>query len=94
MDEKEIQIRATKEEILRFISSLLWQDMQLECEVWKEQAASEYDQADTMEKVARIQGRREAIDYLLKMPQTFLEILDERTGKITESNELDEEELC
>jgi hypothetical protein len=60
-----------------FINSTVWEDMQRELQIWREMAGRDYDTAATIEEVRLIQGRREAIEYILALPETMLNALKE-----------------
>ncbi len=72
---KEGIIRGSEVGYDKFLRSLIWQDLCAELKVWKKLAESEFQGADSMEGVARIQGRIEAIEYLLALPEILLEAL-------------------
>lgn len=57
----------------KFLKSPVWKDMKTEMEIWLAMARSEYREAKNMEEVAKIQGREEAIEWLMQLPEILLE---------------------
>ena len=90
MDDREVVVNATRDQIEDFMASLLWNDMKNELESWKEGFDAEMrsivgDVADTNPSTASVllhmgdlSGRSNAIDYLLSIPNVFLQILEEQ----------------
>ena len=83
----EITINATRSQIEDFISSVLWKDMIRELSMWKagfrrEMASIVDNAADTNPSSASvlmhlgdINGRIKAVDYMLGLPEMFLQVL-------------------
>ena len=86
---EELEIRATKSQIEDFKESILWKDIKRELELWREMAKNEYSQVvgnviagnDDVKNsdmhLGSLYGREASIDYLLGMPDMFLQILEE-----------------
>lgn len=47
--------------------------MKRELQIWYDNAAKGYDNAENMEEVCKIQGRREACEYMMQLPELILE---------------------
>jgi len=83
----EVTINATRSQIEDFISSVLWKDMIRELSMWKsgfrrEMASIVDNAADTNPSSASvlmhlgdINGRIKAVDYMLGLPEMFLQVL-------------------
>jgi hypothetical protein len=86
---REMKLRVTKDSIEEFKDSVLWKDMKRELGVWKKMAGDELislaqgcSGIEDLTQVARIGGRIEAINYMLEMPDIFLqEINDARRNE-------------
>jgi len=89
-DDKLMVVRATREQITDFIESLLWKDMKRELGAWKKGFDNELktivdDAATTNPSTASVllhmgdlNGRVKAVDYLLSLPNIFLQILEDQ----------------
>jgi len=84
MKYKEMKLRATKDSIEEFKNSVLWKDMKRELGVWKKMAGDELiflaqgcSDIEDLTQVARIGGRIEAINYMLEMPDIFLQEIND-----------------
>lgn len=102
---EEITIRATRIQIEEFTESLLWKDFQQECEAWlhgfdielnsivDEAATTNPSSATVLMHMGEINGRKKAINYLLQLPDMFLDILNEKAEleKMQESKNEPEE---
>ena len=84
MKYKEMKLRATKDSIEEFKNSVLWKDIKRELGVWKKMAKDELvflanDCSDIRDltNIARIGGRMEAIDYMLEVPDIFLQEIED-----------------
>lgn len=89
-DIKEVLVRATRDQIIDFKESILWKDMKRELGIWKRGCTREYDEvisntvngsentASTLMLLGDIHGRKKTIDYLIAMPDVFLQILEDR----------------
>ena len=89
-DDKLMTVRATREQITDFIESLLWKDMKRELGAWKKGFDNEMktivdDAASTNPSTANVllhmgdlNGRLKAVDYLLSLPNIFLQILEDQ----------------
>jgi len=85
-----INIRATKDQILDLKESVLWADIVNELAIWKQGFNDEMmsivdNAADTNPSTASVllhmgdlNGRQKAVDYLLSLPDVFLQILEDR----------------
>jgi len=77
MDFEKVIIRVTKGEIEEFKKSLLAKDMRREILVLKRMAESEYADANTLLWKGNIDGRIEAIDRILELPDKFISELEQ-----------------
>ncbi len=87
-------IRTTKGDIEDFKNSILWTDMIVELESWKEGFELEMksivdDAADNNSSTASVllhmgdlNGRVKAVDYILSMPDVFLSILEDKKDEL------------
>ena len=90
MDDKIVTVTATKDQITDFIESLLWKDIKQELNAWKEGFRSELGSiaedaatenpstASVLIHLGDVNGRAKAVDYLLSLPNIFLQILEEQ----------------
>lgn len=86
-DTKEVIVNATRDQIEEFKASILWDDFKRELVMWKEMCKDEYGQvvgdsitsgANILTHLGDIHGREMTIDYLLSLPDVFLQILDDK----------------
>ena len=88
---REIKIYATRDQIKDFKDSVLWKDIKRELRSWKKGFDMELkgmvdDIADNqnistasiLTHLGDLNGRVKAIDYLLSVPDIFLQILEEK----------------
>jgi predicted TIM-barrel fold metal-dependent hydrolase len=85
-----INIRVTKDQLIELKESILWADITAELEVWKQGFNDEMmsivdNAADTNPSTAAVllhmgdlNGRQKAVDYLLSLPDVFLQILEDK----------------
>uniref|UniRef100_A0A6M3IJU4 Uncharacterized protein n=1 Tax=viral metagenome TaxID=1070528 RepID=A0A6M3IJU4_9ZZZZ len=90
MSDKQILVRATKNQIEEFKSSFLWKDIKRELRMWKrgfdqERASIVRDSTDSNPSTATvlmhlgdINGRVETVNYLLSLPDIFIQLLEEQ----------------
>ena len=90
MDELEVRINATKAQIEGFEESILWQDIKNELSFWAE--GLDHERESLPEKIVKdnltsaaalthyisIDERRAAIKYFKRIPDVFLELLEEK----------------
>lgn len=86
----EVKVRATKLQIEEFKESILWEDIENELEQWKSAAQGEYSQVisniisggsgieNSDMHLGSLFGREMTIDYLLSIPDIFIQVLEER----------------
>jgi len=86
--EDEIRITSTKDQITEFKESFLWADIKRELNMWKvgfegeyssivdEAAATNPSTASVLLHMGDINGRAKAVDYMLSIPDIFLQILE------------------
>ena len=84
MKYKEMKLRVTKASLEEFKDSVLWKDIKRELGVWKKIARDELislaqgcSGIEDLTQVARIGGRIEAINYMLEMPDIFLQEIND-----------------
>jgi predicted TIM-barrel fold metal-dependent hydrolase len=85
-----INIRVTKDQLIELKESILWADITAELEAWKQGFNDEMmsivdNAADTNPSTAAVllhmgdlNGRQKAVDYLLSLPDVFLQILEDK----------------
>lgn len=90
-----IEIRATKDQIEELKSSILWLDIVNELEAWKEgfkremmsivddAAATNPSSASVLMHLGDLNGRVKAVDYVMSIPDVFLQLLAEKTNSTT-----------
>lgn len=86
----EVKVRATEGQIEEFKGSILWDDIKCELEQWKSIAKDEYSQVignvisgksdieNSDMHLGSIYGRERTIDYLLSIPDIFIQVLKEK----------------
>lgn len=87
-----MEVRATKDQIEEFLSSILWKDIKRELGYWKKGFSGEMmsivsdaeaenpSTAAVLMHMGDINGRVKAVDYLLELPKIFLQILEDEAG--------------
>ena len=87
---EEIVVHATKSQVEEFKESILWADIVRELEAWRhgfdmemktivdDAADSNPSTAAVLMHMGDINGRIKAIDYLLSIPDVFLEMKEEK----------------
>lgn len=75
-DRDKVIVEGTATSYRNFLAGIIWKDLKRELTIWYENAAKQYDNAANMETVCRIQGRREACEYILQLPEQILEQLE------------------
>jgi len=86
----EVQVNATKDQINELKESVLWLDIINELEAWKQgfndemmsisdnALESNLSTASVLLHMGDLSGRQKAIDYLLSLPDVFLQILEDK----------------
>jgi len=86
-ENQEVIVNATEDQIEEFKTSILWHDIKRELELWKAGCKDEYGQtvgnsitsgANILTHLGDIHGREMTIDYLLSLPDVFLQILKDK----------------
>lgn len=70
--DKDVVIKSTPEGIRRFMEGTIWEDMLRELRIWSDQVGEHYDSCNTIEDLRLIQGRREAIDFCMQLPEMMI----------------------
>jgi hypothetical protein len=64
-----------------FVESQIWKDLKSELIVWKEDIQSIQDNVSDEKELFRCQGRKEAINNFLVLPETIIDYLEQKNGK-------------
>ena len=87
---EEIIVKATREQINDFKESFLWEDIKTELLSWQqgfegemmsvvdEVSNSNLTTASVLTHIGDINGRVKTVNYLLSLPDIFLQILDDK----------------
>jgi predicted TIM-barrel fold metal-dependent hydrolase len=87
---EQVKVNATRDSILEFKESVLWNDIVRELEAWREgfnremlsivddAAAENPSTASVLLHMGDLNGRLKAVDYILTLPDVFLNVLDEQ----------------
>jgi len=87
---KQVQIRATVDQLEEFKESILWADITEELSAWKEGFNREMmaivddaegknsSTASVLLHMGDLNGRQKAVDYFLSLPDVFLDLLKTR----------------
>lgn len=89
-DMREVEVYSTRDQIEDLKSSVIWADIVRELDAWK--IGFEMEQKSIVDDAARdnpstaavllhmgdVNGRTKAIDYLLSLPEIFLQILEDK----------------
>lgn len=87
-DQIEVEINSTKTQIEDFIESFLWEDIKRELLEWNRQFDVERDSivsnaeeanpstASVLMHLGDLYGRKQAVNYFLRLPKVFLGILE------------------
>ena len=90
---KQVTVNATRGQVEDFINSILWKDMRRELLMWKKGFVQENDAlvddaketnpstASVLLHIGDINGRKKAVNYLLGLPEVFLQILDDNVSE-------------
>lgn len=85
-----MELYSTKGDIEKAINSMFWKDVKRELRIWKKGFAIEQDNivndaetenpstASVLLHMGDLNGRKKAIDYLLGLPDIFLQLLEEK----------------
>lgn len=85
-------VRSTKDQIEEFKESVLWKDIKHELGVWRRLCTQEYSQvigssinssteqssSNVLLHLGDIHGRESAVNYMLSIPDVFLQILEDK----------------
>lgn len=86
----EVTVNATKDQINKLKESVLWNDIVNELETWKQgfndemmsivdhAAETNSSTASVLLHMGDLNGRQKAVDYLLSLPDVFLQILEDK----------------
>mgnify|MGYP003393764743 CR=1 FL=1 len=77
----EVEITATYEQWKDFLASAIWHDMKTEIGQWVEVIRSSLGSDDEPRELFRMQGRLEACENVLELPDNMLSILEDRHKK-------------
>lgn len=87
----DVKVMATKGQIEEFKQSLLWKDIRRELGIWRkgfraeaetivdEAAENNPSTASVLLHLGDINGRVKAVDYMLSLPDIFLNLLEDNT---------------
>jgi len=75
----EVVVLSTKYQFEEFLESTIWKDLQSELKNYLEALASDYDDVSDLLNLGKIQGRREAFQFLLGLPEAFIEYLTQKS---------------
>ena len=90
MKDLKVTVRATRDQIEEFKSSILWKDIKRELGAWKTGFRQELESivtdasdnnpstASVLLHMGDINGRIKTVDYLLSIPDVFLQILEDQ----------------
>jgi len=75
-------INSSIRDLEEFTKSIIWDDLKREFQAWADGLISMYDTLKTTDpefaaELGRIQGRREAVAYILTLPEVMIDILKE-----------------
>lgn len=88
-----IQINSTKDQLEEFRQSIIWNDFVRELESWKQgftlellsitddAATTNPSTASLLLHIGDLNGRQKAVDYVLGLPDLFIQILEDKTKK-------------
>lgn len=88
--DKKVIVRCAKGDIEDFKNSILWKDIKRELGMWRrgfnheqerivdEIAEDNKSTAAVLTHIGSIDGRRKAVDFLLQLPDMFLQILEDQ----------------
>lgn len=94
-----VKVNASRDAILDFKKSILWNDIVKELESWQKGFISEMlsivpnaesdnpTTATVLLHMGDLSGRQEAVDYLLSLPDVFLSILESQKDETEVSDE-------
>jgi hypothetical protein len=77
VSERHVKLRASAEHYREFLRSPVWEDIQQEVTAWMEDARDGLEQASEPKELYRLQGIAQAHREFLRLPETFLEALED-----------------
>lgn len=89
---EQMELRTTKDQINEFKESILWADMTVELNNWKEAFRMEQESivevaaennpstASVLLHMGDINGRIKAVDFILNLPDLLLSFLEDKDG--------------
>lgn len=86
--------RCTLEQIKSFLESPLWADLLEELSDWKTRAESEYGSCTDLLHLGKIQGRSEALIFMMSLPDVIHEEIEaEYETRMKDSSELEDDTI-
>jgi len=104
MSLSELKVRVTIGDLEEFKKSLLWADIKRELHAWKrgfdmemksivdESAKSNPSTANVLLHMGDLNGRVKAVDYMLSLPDVFIQVLESEAKAEDAETKTDEEE--
>ena len=77
----EVEITTTHEQWRDFLASTIWHDMKTEISQWVEVIRGSLGSKDEPRELFRMQGRLDACENVLELPNNMLSILEDRHKK-------------
>lgn len=89
-----IEYKSTIAQMEVFLTGNVWADMLSELSEWKKDIEGGYPQCETLKQLGEVNGRLEAVAYILALPHALLGFLRERAQRGDEpEEEIGEEDL-
>ncbi len=81
MEHKEkVEFRSTIDSFEEFIKSTIWSDMKSELSAWMKDVQEIQDSTGDEKELFRCQGRKEAINNFLSLPEIIIDFLEQKNG--------------
>lgn len=92
IDPETALINSSPADLVQFLNGVIWQDIKRELAIWMASLGNAYDNLKATDdnflvEYGVIKGRREAIKYLLDLPEQMLEAVEEEIKNDARRNE-------
>jgi hypothetical protein len=76
-----VDFKSTIDSILEFTKGTIWSDMKSELSAWMKDVQEIQDSTGDEKELFRCQGRKEAVNNFLALPEIIIDFLEQKNGK-------------